>query len=256
LSRSIIELSKANQPERQSPARRLARALVAALAAALLTASQSLAASDNSQDLARLTKAGEDWLRSLAGERYPGTTIEVRVTPPDARLRLVACVEPRFFLAPGSKPWGGGSLGLRCESPAVWSLYTPFQIKLTGLALVSKRAFAARQPIAEDDVELRQIEYIGAPETHLRDPRQLRGAVPTMPIQAGAPLRNEVLHRPPIIKAGQKVRILVDGPGFKVSQEGVAQQAGAAGETIRLKTAAGRMIQGKIEADGRVRIEP
>lgn len=213
-------------------------------------------AAENVQDLQALATAGARWLQTQAEERYAGLRAETRVSPPDARLRLAACTEIRFALAPGSKPWGSGNLGVRCEAPYVWSLYTPFQIKLTGPSLVSKRALSARQPIDAEDVEIRQVEYLADPESHPRDARLLKGAVLAMPIQAGTPLRNELLRRPPLIKAGQKVRVLIDGPGYRVSQEGVAQHAGAAGEILRLKTASGRMIQGRIEADGGVRVEP
>lgn len=208
------------------------------------------------QDLAALTRAAGNWLEGQAIARHPGLGIGVQVTPPDARLRMSACADLRFSLPAGSQPWGTGSLGVRCESPHVWSFYTPYKITLTGPALVSNRAIAARQSLTGQDVESKQVEYQAMPELYLQDRQALTGTVLTVPIGPDTAIRSDMLRRPPLIKAGQRVPMRVEGPGYRISQEGIAQQPGALGENIRLKTANGRIVEGTVAADGSVRVGP
>lgn len=222
--------------------------------AALLGSTGLCHADPGVQDLGALVRQGETWLQAQASERYPDLGVNVQVIAPDNRLRMPACAALDFSLPSGSLLWGNGSLGVRCAAPSVWSLYTPYKIRLSGPALVSLRAVSARHALAPGEVELQRIEYHGMPETYPRDNHLLAGTVLVVPVSPGTAIRNDMLRRPPLVKAGQRVRIRADGPGFQVSQEGVAQQAGALGETIRLKTANGRILQGQVEADGSIRL--
>jgi flagella basal body P-ring formation protein FlgA len=233
-----------------------------ALLLALLTLSGSMARAatdtpeDVIQDIASLTRAAEDWLGEEARARYPGLDIEARVTPPDTRLRLSPCPRPSFVLPTGSTLWGSGNLGLRCDAPNPWSLFSAYRIRVQGNALVAKRDLNARQRLDPADFEGRRVDFEAAPEQYAIDPASLSGTQLARPLAAGVALRGDMLRRAMLVKAGQKVRVTIEGPGFRVGQEAVAQQAGGVGESIRLKTTAGRIIQGRIEADGGVRVQP
>lgn len=220
----------------------------------LLGVSGSVQATPPLQDLDSLVRQAELWLQDQAQARYPGLEAAAQVTSPDPRLRLPACAEPRFSLPPGSAPWGSGSLGMRCDTPHVWSLYTPYKISLRGPALVSIRSVAARQALLPQDVERRQIDYQAMPEVYLQDIEALSGSLLSVPVSPGSAIRHDMLRRPPLIKAGQRVQMHVEGPGFRVSQVGIAQQSGAIGASIRLKTLTGRIVQGTVAADGSVDI--
>jgi flagella basal body P-ring formation protein FlgA len=222
----------------------------------LCLAQPAPAATEAIQDGARLANLGADWLRARVAERHPDVDIAIEVTPPDPRLRLPDCPTPLFSLPSGASLWGSGSLGARCEAPAAWALYTPYRIRLSGPGLVSRHAARARQGLGAEDVAAARVEYQAAPESYLRDPAQLRGAQLAVPVASGTALRHDMLRRPPLIKAGQRVRIIIEGTGFRIGQEGIAQQAGAEGETIRLKTASGKLLHGRVEQDGSVSVEP
>lgn len=234
----------------------IARVALLVTLSSCLTLPTAFADAYATQDLAPLTRQATEWLRAQATSRFPDADIEVEVTPPDARLRLVACPEPRFSLAQGSQPWGKGSLGMRCQSPANWSLFTAYMVRITGPALVSKHAARARQTLNADDVEIRRTAYQADPALYLRDPASVQGSQLIVPVAPGTPLRADMLRRPPAIKAGQRVRLVAEGPGFRIGQEGVAQQTGAVGDIVRVKTANGRIVSGTVEADGTVRAHP
>ena len=223
---------------------------------ALLIAFGTANAAPSMQDLALLRTTGEAWLARQAAQQYPGTEAEIQVVAPDKRLRFLACDEIQYSLPRGREVWNGGSLRARCDSPQVWSLFMPYRLRLTGSALVSKHTMIAHQHISAADTELRQVEYRSEPRNYLQDTALLQDSTLAVPLSAGTPIRLDMLRRPPLVKAGQRVRVTVDGSGYQISQDGIAQQQGAAGDVIRLKTPSGRMIHATVQPDGSALLQP
>ncbi len=207
------------------------------------------------QDLEAMRVGAARHLQRLARDAYPDAEVHVDVDKADPRLRLGHCDQPVFFLPIGNHAWGSGNLGVRCESP-VWSLYLGFHIRLRGPALVTCQPLPANQRLSGNDLRLANIEYVGDPGRYPRDPDKLRGAMLTRPLPAGAPISVDRLRREPIIRSGQRVRIVAGGTGFEIGQDGIAQQQAAVGDSVRLKTMAGRVVQGIAQADGTVRVQP
>ncbi len=204
-------------------------------------------------DSRRLRADAAVWLEQRSIAAFPGSIAEAEIGEVDARLRLPACPEPRFFLPANAPLWGRGSLGVRCEAPR-WSLYLGYRNRLLGPGLVATRPLAARELAAAGDIELRQIEYSQSPDLYPRvmppDARVNR------PLAAGQPILISWLSLPTVIQAGGKVRLTVKTATFAVSQEGTALNAAAPGEAVRVKTPGGRIVRGTAREDGSVEVLP
>ena len=221
---------------------------------ALMLMCQLPAQAESRQDFPALRAAAARFVTSQAGTAFPDARAEVDIGPIDPRLNLPACPEPEFSLSPGSTLWGSGNLAVSCVAPAPWSLYLTYRTTLKGPALVARRPLPAGTVPGPSDVVRGEIEYAGDPGRYPRDSANLRGARLARPVAKNQPITIDLLRIPPIIKAGQKVRILVDGTGFQISQEGIAQGQARVGDSLRLKTPSGRYVQGIVQMDGTVRI--
>lgn len=208
------------------------------------------------QDWDGLRGQAAEFLLAQAAEDHPGIMTRVEMGPVDPRLRFPACAAPEFFLPPGNRSWGNGNLGVRCESPEPWSLYLGYQIHLRGPALVAKRPLAMRSPLAPADWETREVDYGEDPGAYLRDLRNFPGATLARPVTAGTALVIDMLRRPQVVRSGQRVRIVIEGSGFQVSQEGIAQNNAHAGETVKVKLDNKRFVQGVAQANGTVQVRP
>ncbi len=199
----------------------------------------------------------ERHLHDLATRDDAAIRAHVEIGAIDPRLRLPQCARPVLFLPAGSRLHGNGSLGARCEdAPEPWTLYLTYRISLQGPALVTRWPLAARQTIKAGDLELREIAYEAPPGDYLRDTALLEGAVTARPIPAGQPLTADRIVRSQTVRAGQRVKLWLSGSGFHITQEGVALNGAKAGETVRVRTAAGKIVQGQAGADGRVVVKP
>ena len=205
-------------------------------------------------DVPQLRLQAVAWLEQQAMTAFPGSVAQGNVGDVDARLRLPACTEMRFFLPANALLWGRGSLGVRCDAPSPWSFYLSYQSRLSGPALVPTRPIAAREVPKGSDIEVRLVDYTQSPDLY---PRVLPAdAQANRPLAAGQPILISWLSMPTVIKAGAKVRLQVGTTTFTVSQEGIALNTAAPGELVRVKTPSGRIVQGTARQDGTVEVRP
>jgi flagella basal body P-ring formation protein FlgA len=204
-----------------------------------------------------LRQAAERHLQDLATRDDAALKARVEIGAIDPRLRLPRCAQPILFLPAGARLHGNGSLGVRCEdTPQPWTLYLSYKITLQGPALVARRPLAARQPLQAGDLELKEIAYAGPPGDYPRDAALLEGVMTARPIPAGQAITMDRLVRSQTVRAGQRVKLWLSGNGFVVTQEGVALNGARPGEPVRVRTDAGKLVQGLASADGRVLVQP
>lgn len=203
-----------------------------------------------------LSQAASRYLEAQVQKEWPGLKAKIDVLAPDPRLRLTTCNQLQFALSPGSALQGVGSLGVRCESPLAWALYLRYRIELRGPALVAARPLPAREPLKAADLEIREIDYTAPAGQYLRQPQQAVGLLAKQPLKAGQPLTYGLLVRPLAIRAGQKVRIVVEQPGFSVSQECTAMANANVGDLVRCRVPSGRIVQGVAGEAGTIQVKP
>jgi flagellar basal body P-ring formation protein FlgA len=208
------------------------------------------------QDLSGLRAAAAQYVATQVTSAYPEARSEVSIGAIDNRLNLAACSKLGFAVPAGNNLWGSGNLRAHCAAPATWSLYLTYRIQLSGPALVAKRPLAAGERPGPNDAGISVTNYVGDPARYPKTHAEMRNANLTRPLAKGNPITIEMLRVPPIIRAGEKVRIIVDGSGFQITHEGIAQGQAGVGDILRLKTPSGRLVQGKVHADGSVRIQP
>ncbi|NWG86809.1 MAG: flagellar basal body P-ring formation protein FlgA [Hydrogenophilaceae bacterium] len=203
-----------------------------------------------------VSQAAARYLEAQLKNEYPDLKAQVSVRSPDPRLRLAQCRQLQFALTAGSDLQGAGSLGAHCEAPQAWTFYLSYRIDLKGPALVTTRPLPARESIKARDVEVREIEFSAPPGSYLRQAQQAVGLLAKRPLQAGQPLTFDLLAKPLAIRSGQKVRIVVQQPGFSVSQECTAMTNANVGELVRCKAPSGRILQGIATEAGTIQVKP
>jgi flagella basal body P-ring formation protein FlgA len=208
------------------------------------------------QDKQVMRQLGNAWLEQQAMLAWPGVRARAQTGTVDERLALPACRSLQFSLPVGARLGSTGTLHAQCLAPARWNLYLGFQMAFSGPALVARRDLPARATVGAGDVEIREIDYTQPPAAYLNNPQTALGARTDRRIPAGQPLLAEWLSRPPIIVAGQRVRVIARGNGFSINQEGSALNAAGLGEVARVKIGSGRILHGKAQEDGSVLLQP
>ncbi|MDB5991948.1 MAG: flgA [Herbaspirillum sp.] len=175
--------------------------------------------------------------------------ISVELGKVDARLNLAACAAPEAFLPKGSRPWGKSMVGVRCTAPA-WVIYMPVTVRVQGDYYIAAGPLPQGQVVSATDLSKASGELTTLPASIITDPAQAIGRTTTMAIRAGAIVRQDQLRAQNVVKQGQTVRIISNGPGFQITTEGRALNNATEGQIAQAKTAAGQTVSGIARAGG------
>ncbi|MBQ0929770.1 flagellar basal body P-ring formation protein FlgA [Ideonella sp. 4Y16] len=224
---------------------RLAGGLVAALCAAAPAWAQ--ATSEAGDLLQRIDQLARDSARQATS---PTARVEVEVGTLDPRLKLAPCRRIESYLPPGLPAWGRTRVGMRCvEGEKRWNVTLPVTVHVFIRALVLSSAGSAGQTLAAPQLTEAEVDLASGSSMPLLRPEALVGRVLARPLAAGSPVRASDLKARQWFAAGDNVRIVAVGPGWRIASEGQAITPGIEGQTARVRTDSGRLVQGRPVAD-------
>lgn len=221
------------------------------LLSAVLLALSSLAtqAQDDGQ---QIRTAIESYLRGQTAG-LPGQA-SFTVGPLDGGNGRPPCPAFDISMAPGARNIGRTTVLVRCRNASNWAIYVPVQIKVLTEYVVTTRPLNQGQLIGEADLTMQSGDLGNLPNGVLLDPSQALGRIAAIPIPASKPLLVDLLRQPPVIQAGQTVKVVSRGPTFEVSNEGRALTAAADGKVVQVRLNNGQVVSGLARQGGIVEI--
>jgi flagella basal body P-ring formation protein FlgA len=221
--------------------------LTAAAAAPL-----AAAANDGRQDLVQLQRVVESYVRKeTAG--LPGKA-SFSVAPLDTRLALPGCASPEAFLPAGARLWGKSTVGIRCAAPTPWTIYASVQVEISAEYVVTARPVAQGEAVNLQDLAVMRGDLAKLPAGIVIDPMHVVGKQFAISLGAGQPLRQDMLRAPNVVVQGQGVKLVSEGPGFRVSTEGRALANAADGQSVQVRSPSGQTVSGVARAGGIVEV--
>jgi flagella basal body P-ring formation protein FlgA len=107
------------------------------------------------------------------------------------------------------------------------------------------------------DLRLARVGSAQAKGEVLRDPAQAIGLQLKRAVMPNQPLLLSELTRPMVVARDSLVRIALDSRGLSLSGQGVALEAGAVGERIRVRNPSSRaVVEAEVTGPGQVRVTP
>lgn len=192
-------------------------------------------------------------LQQQSGTANNPLRMEVVVGALDARLRLAPCARIEPYLPAGARLWGRSRLGLRCsDGPVRWNVFLPLTVKAWGPAWVLAGNVAAGAVLSETDALASEVDWAAEPAAIVADPSLWVGQVAARTLRSGQALRQSMLRTPHLFEAGAQVRVLARGPGYAVTAAGQAMAPGAAGQTVRVRMANGKIVAGTVDDQGMI----
>ena len=230
----------------------LAMSLAAPLAAAQASAPAPAAAPAARQDMAALRGVVEQYLQQQSAGQPGQVTITVGTL--DARTSLAACAAPQAFQQPGVRAWGKTTVGVRCATPTPWTVYIQAQVSVVADYVATAVPLVQGQLIDKPQLVLMKGDLAAMPNGVLTDMAQAVGRSSTVSLQAGVPLRADLLRSKPVVQQGQLVHVVSSGNGFSVSAEARAIGTAADGQVVQVRTPAGAILNGIARAGGLVEV--
>lgn len=217
----------------------------------------ALAQATPGADLVELTQRWVDKaVLNLAANAPHPLRMEASVGQPDSRLQLARCNRAEPYLPPGTRLWGKTRLGVRCvDGPVKWNVFLPISIKGWGPAWVVKGQVASGAVIGAEDVMETEVDWAEEASPVLTSPARWLGQVATRNLNAGQTLREAMVKPAQAFQAGSQVRVIAQGPGFRVASDGQALTVGVVGQLARVQMDNGRVATGRVIDNRTVRVD-
>jgi flagella basal body P-ring formation protein FlgA len=219
------------------------------LAAWLLACAGGLCQAQQLTDVS--TSGLEQQVRQLALDgfgpsgRADTRRIEVQVGQLDPRLRLAPCTQIQPYVPTGSVLWGRTRIGLRCvQGEKPWNVFLPITVKVMAPALVAASTLPAGHVLTEGDVTQAEVDLAENNSEALAETHLVVGRSLTRAVAPGQSLRQFHLKPRQWFAAGDVVKVVAIGPGYRVASQGEAQTPGWEGQTARIKMESGRTLTG------------
>jgi flagella basal body P-ring formation protein FlgA len=181
--------------------------------------------------------------------------IEVQAGKLDPRLKLAPCTHVETYLPPGAPVWGTTRVGLRCTQGAKhWNVSLPVTVHVYAHATVVNANLGAGTVLEAGQLADAEVDLGGAPGAALHDVAQAVGRTLARNLNAGAALHVSDLKPRQYFAAGETVRVVALGSGWQVVTEGQAINAGVEGQTARVRTETGRILNARPSGDREVEL--
>jgi flagella basal body P-ring formation protein FlgA len=174
----------------------------------------------------------------------------------DERLRLNECDAP--LEAFSQNPGASGAritVGVRCSSPQMWTLYVPVSVEVEVAVLVLRRPLARRARVMMADVEPQTRLLPGSGTQFISDFANLQGHRLKRSLPVGTALTVDMLTPDLLVRRGQQVTVLAASGPVEIRAQGLALNDAAAAERVRVQNVTSlKIVEGVVESDSVVRV--
>lgn len=125
------------------------------------------------------------------------------------------------------------------------------RVRVFKQAVVALRPLKARTKISADDITLSRVELLDATGS-FGSVEELGNMEAKRPISAGAVIKTEYVKKETVIRRGEKVLVMVEGPSIRIRSQGIAREDGHVGATIAVRTASGKDVPGQVTGPGEI----
>lgn len=142
---------------------------------------------------------------------------------------------------------------LQCSQP-VWRWTVTAKVQRLGQVVQAQRALASGTVLQPADLRLVEVDFSVEPAGAATRLDEVVGREISRPLREGSAIALNVLRAATVIRSGDRVSVRLLGSTFEILSEGVAQQNGGAGDSIRVKMADGKQITAEVVSSGEVTI--
>ncbi|WP_404376460.1 flagellar basal body P-ring formation chaperone FlgA [Vreelandella aquamarina] len=183
-----------------------------------------------------------------------GQEAVINIAPPSPH--LPPCIQPTPFLTnPNQAPIGRVSVGVRCGADGRQVRYLQAEVDVIGSYAVASQDIDRGTLITAAMLEQREGNLSDLSSQALTNEDDIVGKVAQRPIRRGSTFQAHFLQAPSLVERGQRVTVIAEGAGFRVSREGEALADGAQGETIRVRFGPREIMNARVVGRGTLMVD-
>ncbi|MEJ2425704.1 MAG: flagellar basal body P-ring formation chaperone FlgA [Candidatus Thiodiazotropha sp.] len=180
----------------------------------------------------------------------------IELTPLDHRLKLTRCESPlEAFSPPGGIKVGHTSVGVRCDTPAPWTLYVSADVAIEVPVVVVTRDLSRGEAIQAADLALQVADTSHLLRGYYESTGAVVGETLKRNLRRGQVVTPSMLVVRKTVKRGEQVTILADTGSIQVRMQGKALKQGNPGDLITvMNTHSNKKVEARVVSKGLVRV--
>jgi flagella basal body P-ring formation protein FlgA len=153
-----------------------------------------------------------------------------------------------------SRAWGPIRLAVRCPSNPRLNQIVSVHVGVTASVLVATRDLMAGHPLEFGDWKPMNVDLSKWPTELVEAEQAVMGKQLVRNVAVGQPFLLNDLRSIAVIKSGDQVKLNFVGTGFSIDAMAVSMANAAVGDTVRVRLADGKVIQGTAVSSGLVEV--
>ena len=147
-------------------------------------------------------------------------------------------------------------IGVKCESPAPWTVYVSVKVMAMRDVVITRQALPAKHVLTEQDVVMTSMDIGQLRQVPIRQISDIIGRQLKRSVAMGAVLSHSQLKKQKLVRRGQQVTLFSQTGSIQVKMAGIALADAVLGEKIKVKNSRSqRIIEGIVAGPNRMRIE-
>jgi flagella basal body P-ring formation protein FlgA len=192
----------------------------------------------------------EDTLRRFVKDNYPWPEIEIK----DLVLNGTAPVKPPDKIIVEKRPPGRAVFTMEFDGGR--KITADATIKAFDRVILSRGAFRKGYYFRNGDAYPSLMDVRRIPGGAIKDIDRIVGKPLTRSVIANMPLTSAMVSETPIVKRGQKVTLLVESEGLRITASGVMKQNGSVGSYVKaLNIGCKKTVTGLLVDENTVKVE-
>ncbi len=146
-------------------------------------------------------------------------------------------------------------VGIEGKSGAESSVYVPFKVLVKRTLYMAKRDIAKGEAIHLVDLAVKETYLNGSGGPYPENVEAVLGKTAKKEIPAGECLTKQLLEDQMAVQKGEAVNLTVENERLVVQAKGIALDKGKVGDLVRVKSASGREVVGRVSGNDSVIVE-
>lgn len=157
------------------------------------------------------------------------------------------CDEPKITLLNNKKQWGTMTIGVKCGNK---TQYLQIKVSVEGHYFVADKPISAGTIITDALIrsKLGRLDLLA--NSVILNKQHIINHIALRNIELDEPIRTSMLQQNWHIKAGQMVKVLINGEGYVIATKGKSLNNGALDDYISVKLNSGNIVEGIVTQEG------
>lgn len=193
-----------------------------------------------------LANSLDEQINHLISQQFTHSIDNVAITYINPKPKL-SCESPVLTILNKKKRWGNLTISAQCANK---KKFIQINAAVSGEYIVANQNISTGTVITEQHISIKSGRLDTLPSTVILDKQQAINRIALRNINRDEPIKTVILQKNWYVKAGQKVKVIVNGEGYQIVTNGKTLNNAILDDHINVRLNSGNVIEGIVTTQG------